>query len=80
MVDLSSEKYSGSTGHTGTPGTSRESFSEDAKDENFSAGTRNSCVQQNHCTSRMRSQLQLNNDQYVMMQYTNWINSTLSQQ
>ena len=33
-----------------------------------------------HCTSRMRSQPQLRNDKYIMMQYTNWINSTLSQQ
>ena len=42
---------------TGTPGTSREIYSEDADD-----GT------------------QLRNDKYIMMQYTNWINSTLSQQ
>ena len=34
----------------------------------------------NHCTSRMRSQSQLRNDKYIMMQYTNWINSTPSQQ
>ena len=33
-----------------------------------------------HCTSRMRSQSQLRNDKYIMMQYTNWINSTPSQQ
>ena len=31
-------------------------------------------------TSRMRSQSQLRNDKYIMMQYTNWINSTPSQQ
>ena len=24
------------------------------------------CVQQNHCTSRMRSQVQLRNDKYIM--------------
>ena len=47
---------------------------------NFSTGTRRSCVQWNHCTSRMRSQSQLRNDKYIMMQYTNWINSTPSQQ
>ena len=29
MVDFSSEKYSGSTGHS-NPGTSREAYSEDA--------------------------------------------------
>ena len=69
---------------TGTPGTSREIFSEDAYGllsllaqwlersvdnrgvassspvisiltENFSPGTRSSCDQQNHCTSRMKS-------------------------
>ena len=34
---------------------------------------RSSCVQ-------MRSQPQLRNDKYIMMQYTNWINSTPSQQ
>ena len=27
----------------------------------------------------MRSQLQLRNDKYIVMQYSNWINSTLSQ-
>ena len=32
---------------------------------NFSAGTRSSCVQQNHCTSRMRSQPQLRNDKWL---------------
>ena len=47
---------------------------------NFSTGTRSSCVQCNHCTSRMRSQPQLGNDKHIMMQYTNWINSTPSQQ
>ena len=31
MIDFSSEKYSGSTGHTGTPGTSREIYSEDTE-------------------------------------------------
>ena len=31
----------------------------------FSAGTRSSCVQQNHCTSRMRSKPQLRNDKYI---------------
>ena len=31
-----------------------------------------------HCTSQMRSQSQLRNDKYIMMQYTNWINSTPS--
>ena len=49
---------------TGTPGTSREIFSEDADGE----------------TSLMRSEPQLSNDKCIMMQYTNWINSTLSQQ
>ena len=34
---------------------------------NFSTGTRSSCVQQNHCTSRMRSQSQLTNDKYIMI-------------
>ena len=33
MIDFSSEKYSGSTGHTETPGTSREIDSEDAEGE-----------------------------------------------
>ena len=47
---------------------------------NFSTVIRSSCVQQNHGTSRMRSQSQLRNDNYIMMQYTNWINSTPSQQ
>ena len=47
---------------------------------NFSTGTRSFCVQWNHCTSRMRSQSQLRNDKYIMMQYTNWINSTPSHQ
>ena len=47
---------------------------------NFSTGTRISCVQWNHCTSRIRSQPQLRNDKYIMMQYTNWINSTPSKQ
>ena len=79
---------------TGTPGTSREIFSEDADSEtrtrnlttigipteNLSAGTRSSCVQKNHSTSRMRRQPQLSNDKCIMMQYTNWINSTPSQQ
>ena len=68
---------------TGTPGTSREIYSEDADGEtdpgvassgltigiltvNFSTGTRSSCVQYNHCTSRMRSQSQLRNDKYIM--------------
>ena len=32
VVDFSSEKYSVSTGHTGTPGTSREIYSEVADD------------------------------------------------
>ena len=32
MVDFSSEKYSSSTGHTGTPGTSREMYSKNAYD------------------------------------------------
>ena len=36
--------------------------------ENFSTGTRSSCVQENHCTSRMRSQSQLRNDKIIMMQ------------
>ena len=30
---------------TGTPGTSRDIYSEDANGETFSAGTRSSCVQ-----------------------------------
>ena len=51
----------------GTPGTSRESYSEDAND-----GTRTG--------TRMRSQRQLRNDKHIMMQYTNRITSTLSQQ
>ena len=42
---------------------------------NFSAGTRSSVSSRTHCTSRMRSQLQLRNDKYITMQYTNWINS-----
>ena len=50
MIDFSSEKYSGSTGH-GTPGTSREIYSEDADGE-----------------IRMRSQSQLRNDKYIMIQ------------
>ena len=47
---------------------------------NFFTGTRSSCVQQNYCTSRMRSQPQLRNDKYIMIQYANWINKTPSQQ
>ena len=54
---------------TGTPGTSREIYSEDADGADA-----------DHCTSQMRSQSQLRNDKYIMMQYTNWINSTSSQQ
>ena len=97
---------------TGTPGTSREIFSQDADDgtrtrnplhykpsalaielysskvvsnrgvansspiigilnENFSTGTRSSCVQWNQGTSRMRSQSQLRNNKIITMQYTN---------
>ena len=48
---------------TGTSGTSREIYSEDADGK-----------------TRMRSQSQLRNDKYIMMQYTNWINSTPSLQ
>ena len=67
---------------TGTPGISREIYIEDADGEtpgiasssltigiltvNFSIGTKSSCVHQNHCTSRMRSQSQLRNDKYIM--------------
>ena len=32
MIDFAFEKYSGSTGQTGTPGTSSEIFSDDADD------------------------------------------------
>ena len=46
----------------------------------FCAGTRSNYVQRNQCTSQMRSQSQMRNDKYIMMQYTNWINSTPSQQ
>ena len=35
--------------------------------DNFSAGTRSSCVQYNYCTFRMRSQPQLRNDKYIMI-------------
>ena len=51
---------------TETPGTSREIHSEDAEGEAEKV--------------RMRSQSLLRNDKYIMMQYTNWINSTPSQQ
>ena len=71
VVDFSSEKYSGVASSSLTIGILTE---------NFSAGTRSSCVQWNHCTFRMRSQPQLSNDKYTMMQYTSWINSTPSQQ
>ena len=47
---------------------------------NFSAGTRSSSVYWNHSTSRMKSQPQFRNDKYIIMQCTNWINSTPSQQ
>ena len=47
---------------TGAPGTSGENYSEETDDRN-------------HCTSWMRSQPQFRNDKYIMMQYTNWINS-----
>ena len=33
---------------------------------NLSVGTRSSCVQQNHCTSWMRSQAQLRNDKIII--------------
>ena len=33
VIDFWSEKYSGSTGHTGTPGASREIYREDADDD-----------------------------------------------
>ena len=105
MIDFSSEKYSGSTGHRNSwyqqrnlqqqllscitqwlehwvcnPGVASSSLTIGILTVNFSTGTRSFCVQQNHCTSRMRSQSQLTNDKYIMMQYTNWINSTHSQQ
>ena len=47
---------------------------------NFSTCTRSSCVQQNHCPSQMRSQSQLGNDKSLMMQFSNWINSTPTQE
>ena len=48
MVDFSSEKYSGSrTLDTGTPGTSREIYSEDADDGTQSIELINSRVYQN---------------------------------
>ena len=62
------------------PGVASSSLTFGILTVNFSTGTRSFCVQQNHCTSRMRSQSQLRNDKYIMMQYTNWINSTPSQQ
>ena len=68
VVDFSSEKYSGSTGHTGTPGTSGEIYSDDAN-EIYSEDASS--------TSWMGSQPQLSE---IMMEYTNWINSTPSQQ
>ena len=43
---------------TGTPGTSREIYSEDADGESRT---------RNLCTSRMRSQSQLRNDKYIMI-------------
>ena len=53
---------------TGTPGTSREIYSEESiLTVYFSTDTRSSCVQQNHYTSRMRSQSQLRNDKFIMM-------------
>ena len=41
---------------------------------------RSSYVQWNHCTSLMRSQPQFRNDNDIMMQYSNWIDSTPFQQ
>ena len=78
MIDFSSEKYSGSTGHmdTGIPGTSRNIFSEDPDD---GTRTRNPCSKA-VAGKELRCQSQLRNDKITMMQYTNWINSTLSQQ
>ena len=62
------------------PGVASPSLTIGILTVNFSTGTRSSCVQWNHCTSQMRSQSQLRNDKYIMMQYTNWINSTPFQQ
>ena len=55
---------------TGTPDTSREIYNEDADD---GTRTRNPSV----INRGIRSQPQLRN---IVMQYTNWINSTPSQQ
>ena len=71
VIDFSSEKYNGS---------SVQWFTIGILTVNFSTGTRSSCVQWNHCSSQMKSLSQLRNDKYIMMQYTNWVNSTPSQQ
>ena len=73
---------------TGTPGTSKESFSEDADDGTLDFSDEKEFAQMSIGLQtldgihklRMRSQPQLINDKIIMMQYTNWINSTPSQQ
>ena len=62
------------------PGVPSSSLTIGILTANFSTGARSSCVQQNHCTSRMSIQSPLRNDQSTMIQYTNWINSTPSQE
>ena len=88
---------------TGTPGTSREIYSEDADvhyifnisqlwltshprstvillDTGTPGTSREVYSEDAGVPSRMKSQPQLRNDKYIMMQYINWINSTPSQQ
>ena len=64
----------------GNPGVASSSLTFGYLTVNFSTGSRSFCVQQNHYASRMRSQTQLRNDRYIMMQYTIRINLTPSQQ
>ena len=44
---------------------------------NFSAGTRSSCVQWSHCTSRMSSQPQLRYEKHIMIQFKELLSSSV---
>ena len=44
---------------------------------NFSAGTRSSCVQWSHCTSRMSSQPQLRYEKHIMIQFKELLSSSI---
>ena len=45
----------------------------------FSAGIGVPVSSRNNILSRIRSKSQMRNDKYIIMQYTNWINSAPSQ-